>query len=141
MLAAVLPLLAQQPVRWRSFVKVENDGTGVLTVKALVQSGWHLYALELPKGGPKPTSFDFTESKGVTFTGKITPKRQPLTVKDEMFGMDLKWWDSNIEFTIPFKLDSAEGTYKITISYMACDGSTCLPPSKQTLTGKINKNQ
>ena len=134
---SVLPSLDQQPVRWRSFVKVQADGTGELTVKALVEPGWHLYGLELPKGGPKPTSFDFAGSTGVKFTGKLMPKRNPLTVKDDLFGMELQWWDANIEFVIPFKLESDNATYKCTINYMTCDGNTCQPPTSQTLTGKI----
>lgn len=139
LLAIVLPAVAQQPVRWRSFVKVEADGTGVLTIRELVTQGWHLYALELPAGGPKPTKFDFAESSGLKFTGKLTPKRTPLTVKDELFGMELQWWDSNIEFTVPFKLEADNATYKCKINYMACDGNSCLPPATQTLTGKITK--
>ncbi len=134
---AVLPAVAQQPVRWRSFVKVQPDGTGELTIKALVEPGWHLYGLNLPKGGPKPTTFDLSESTGVKFTGKLTPKREPLTVKDELFGMALQWWDSNIEFVVPFKTEADDATYKCKINYMTCDGSTCQPPTVHTLTGKI----
>lgn len=133
----VFPVVAQQPVRWRSFVETYKDGTGKLTIKALIEPGWHLYGLELPAGGPKATSFDLSESSGLKFTGKLTPKRAPLIVNDEMFGMELNWWDSNIEFTVPFKVTSSEPVYKCTVSYMTCDGNTCMPPAKQSLTGKI----
>lgn len=137
LLILAFPVLAQQPIRWRASAQVGSNGMGEVTIRAVVQPGWHLYALDLPQGGPKPTTFDFSGSKGVKFTGKITPKRAPLSVKDDLFDMELQWWDSNIEFTIPFKIMEPNASYNIVISYMACDGNTCMPPTKHTLTGKI----
>ena len=135
--AAVLPVVAQQPVRWRSFVEMHGNGEGTLGIQALVEPGWHLYGLELPAGGPKATAFDFSGSEGIKFTGELTPARAAKEVKDDMFGMELSWWDSNIEFYIPFKVTSTAPVYKCTVSYMTCDGNTCMPPVKQSMTGKI----
>ena len=141
MLALVmLPAVAQQsgpPVRWRAIVKMGADNTGTLTIKALVAEGWHLYGFDLPEGGPKPTTIDLSESVGLDFTGPIAPARPAITVDDPLFGMTLSWWDSNVEFKVPFKLTADSGMFKCKINYMTCDGTTCRPPATEILTGTV----
>lgn len=127
----------QQPVRWRTFVKATGENEGVVTIKALVADGWHLYGLNLPKNGPKPTTFDFKDSKDIKFTGKLTPARPALEVDDPLFGMKLNWWDSNIEFTIPFKVTGKEPKLNCVVNYMTCDGTTCRPPARETIATPI----
>lgn len=127
----------QRPVRWRTFVKTTGDNEGIITIKALVADGWHLYGLTLPENGPKPTSFDLKGSKGIKFTGKLTPSRPALEVDDPLFGMKLSWWDSNIEFTIPFKVTGKEPKFECVINYMTCDGTTCRPPARENIATPI----
>lgn len=130
------------PVRWRSFVKTAPDGTGTVTLRALISPGWHLYGTEIPEGGPKATSFDFSDSKGVEFTGKIKPARAPLSVDDAMFGMTLSWWDSTVEFTIPFKItDKSSATVNCKISFMACDGNSCRPPKTESISLPVKSDK
>ena len=128
---------AQQPVRWRTFIKATGTDEGVVTFRALVSEGWHLYGLDLPDNGPKPTSFDFANSKYIKFTGKITPSRKAIEVNDPLFDMTLSWWDSNIEFTIPFKVTGPTPTLNCVVSFMTCDGTTCRPPARETISTPI----
>jgi len=131
--AAVLS--AQEPVRWRMSVKMTSDTEGVVTLRAIVGDGWHLYGTSLPENGPKPTSFSFNGSAGVKFTGSITPSRKPVSVEDKMFGMTLNWWNSNVEFTRKFKVVKKEGARIVAnVQYMACNDKTCMPPKNQSLT-------
>ena len=147
LLAGIMSALAAQgdnPVRWRTIVKAGADGNGTVTFRALISPGWHLYGLELPEGGPKATNFDLAGSKGVKFTGKVKPARTALSVEDPLFGMTLSWWDSNVEFTVPFRVtDPAEARIICKISYMACDGSSCRPPITENISapGKITKSE
>lgn len=131
---------AQQPVRWRTTVKATGADEGIVSFRALVSQGWHLYGLSLPENGPKPTTFDLTGSKDIKFTGKIKPARKAIEVDDPMFGMTLSWWDENIEFTVPFKITGAEPRLHCVISYMTCDGTTCRPPAKETISTPIKLN-
>lgn len=132
---AAVSLSAQNAIRWRMTVKMTSDTEGVVTLRALVADGWHLYGTSLPENGPKPTVFSFDGSTGVKFTGTLTPSRKPLTVDDKMFGMKLNWWDANVEFSRNFKLVKKEGAKIVAdIDFMGCNDKTCLPPKKQTLT-------
>jgi hypothetical protein len=134
-MAAVAMMAQSSPIRWRINVKMTSDTEGVVTVKALVQDGWHLYGTKLPDNGPKPTSFSFTGTEGVKFTGKLTAARPADKHDDPMFGLELSWWDSNIEFTRKFKVTKREGAkIVVTPTFMGCNNITCLKPSSTTLT-------
>lgn len=129
------------PVRWRTSVKMTSDNAGVVTFKALVLSGWHLYGFEQPQGGPKPTVFDLSQSVGVEFTADVTPARAPLSVDDPMFGKTVNWWDTNISFTVPFRLTGADAVIKAAITYMTCNGNTCRPPKTERISAAVPANK
>ncbi len=123
------------PVRWRTRVNWTDSTHGTLTIRALVSEGWHLYGLEMPQGGPRPTRFDFSGSTGVAFGANVTPSRSPISALDPLFDATLTWWDNNVNFSVPFTLEGSERhVARISVSYMVCNGNTCRPPSTETLT-------
>ncbi|MDO4320547.1 MAG: protein-disulfide reductase DsbD family protein [Bacteroidales bacterium] len=133
-LAVVLGAAAQNPIRWRMSVKMTDETCGVITVRALVGEGWHLYGTSLPENGPRPTRFEFAV-KGVTLEGKLMASQPTVTRHDPMFDMDLNWWDSNVTFTQKFRLDRRDGAaVSLTVTYMGCNDKNCLPPKSETLT-------
>lgn len=127
------------PVRWRAFVKMTGETEGVLTVKALVQDGWHLYGTQLPKGGPVATDINFSASKGIKFVGGFVPDRKPVTEMDASFGIKLNFWTGNVTWKRKFKLTGpkADAVVNGKITFMACSGENCLPPKTQNFTFKI----
>lgn len=131
----VVAMSAQEPIRWRMSVKMTSDTEGVVTLRAIVDEGWHLYGTLLPENGPKPTVFNFTGSAGVKFSGNLIPSRKPVTVEDKMFEMTLSWWDTNVEFTRHFTVEKKEGAKIVAnVQFMACNDQNCMPPKTQTLT-------
>lgn len=60
-----------QPIRWRTTAKMTSPTEGILTVRAIISDGWHLYDMTLPKGGPVPTTLDFSKSTGVKWLGQF----------------------------------------------------------------------
>lgn len=127
------------PVRWRTRVTWTDNTHGTLIIRALVSEGWHLYGLDMPQGGPRPTRFDFSGSTGVTFDSTVTPSREAISANDPLFDATLTWWDSNVNFSIPFTLEGSEShTARIKINYMVCNGNTCRPPSVETLNVSLN---
>lgn len=136
---AVAPAQAQNAIRWRTTVKMTSDKEGILTVRALVGEGWHLYGTTLPKGGPKPTVLDFSASKGIAFKGDFKPSVKPVSKHDPMFGITLNWWDTNVTFTRRFRLTGKKTDAVINgkITYMGCNDETCLPPKTESFVLKI----
>lgn len=125
---------AQNPIKWRSSVAMTNATEGVITMKAIVQPGWHLYGVDLPKGGPKSTTFDFSQSTDIELTGKITPSVKPTTTFDQMFQLELNWWETTVTFTQAFKVTGKSPNIKGVITYMGCNNETCTPPRKENIS-------
>lgn len=133
--AATFGAIAQNPIKWRTSVTMTSETEGVVTMKAILQNGWHLYGTELPAGGPKATKFDLSASTGVTFIGTPVPSIKPVEKHDDMFNLTLNWWDKNVTFTQKFKVTDTS-TAKIigVINYMGCNDETCAPPKKQKIS-------
>lgn len=128
----------RKPVQWQVSVRMTSAIEGKVIIKATMRSGWHLYGLELPQGGPRATSFDLSGSRGVEYTGPVVAARAPLEVQDPVFGMTLTWWDEPVTFSAPFVVTgSGLPVVAGTISYMACDGSNCMPPSTESFSVNV----
>lgn len=133
-LFSVVSMSAQKPIKWRSSVKMTSKTEGVITIRAIIQQGWHLYGTNLPQGGPKATKFDFSSSKGIELVGQVTPSVNPKTVFDKSFGMNLNWWEQSLTFTQKFKVtDKSIAKIIGSVSYMGCNDETCLPPATQAI--------
>ncbi len=125
---------AQSPIRWRMIVKMTSPTEGTVTVKALLSDGWHLYGFDMPKGGPKPTTFDFSESTGIKLVGEPEPSVKPVMKDDKQFGEKLSQWESNVTFVQRFKLTGKGGVVKLGIRYMGCNDATCMPPRTENFS-------
>ncbi len=134
-LIGIAAMAQTDAVRWRLSVKMTSDTEGIITLRALVGQGWHMYGTDLPDGGPRPTKISLDGSQGISLVGKLTPSQAPVVVSDPMFGIKLNWWASNVNFTQKFKLNKRDGAKVVaSVTYMACDNKNCTPPKTQTLT-------
>ncbi|WP_080903423.1 cytochrome c biogenesis protein CcdA, partial [Parabacteroides sp. Marseille-P3160] len=102
---------------------------------ANANKGWHIYDMNLPEGGPISTSFTFETLRGAELVGKPTPSVKPVTVHDEMFNMDLRWFPGSVSFSQKLKVTDPK-KFKISgeVEYMACNDETCLPPERESFT-------
>lgn len=126
------------PVTWRSNVKMQTATKGTVTFTAIVNEGWHLYGMQLPKGGPKPTTFSFAGSQGVKFLGTPVPSVKPVRKHDTMFDADVTYWEGRVKFTVDFEItDRAKASLAATVTYMGCNDQTCSPPRTHTFTLRI----
>lgn len=126
----------ENPVAWTMSMKMTGATEGVLTIRASMDPGWHLYGTQLPEGGPQATTIALSATKGVEFIGKLTPSVAPTKVNDPMFGMMLNWWAKPVDFTCKVSVKKAPKNWKIiaNIENMACNDETCMPPSTTELT-------
>jgi len=125
----------QNPIQWTTSVDVSADGHGVLTIKADVESGWHLYGMDInPEIGPQPLSIEFSTVSGVEFTDSIVASRDVVRTFDPMFEAELSWWDSSVTFTRSFDVvGERRDDYVIagTIAFQGCNDEMCLPPTRE----------
>lgn len=122
----------KSPIKWNTVVEQETDSKGVIKLTAAVEQGWHLYGMELPEGGPRPTVIELPDVEGVEF-GAITPSVKPVSKVDMVFHLRLSWWESDVTFSIPYTLSGAGANFDIKVSYQGCNDNSCIAPQKELI--------
>lgn len=126
------------PIKWRSSVKMTDATHGVLTIKAIIDDGWHLYGTKMPEGGPRPTVFDFSASRGIKFTEPFKPSCKPVEKYDKLYNAKITFWDKTTTFSRPFVITNPnETSIEGKITFMGCNDVTCLAPTTQSVKLKV----
>ena len=122
-------------VRWETAQTNDADGVVTLTYTATIQSGWHIYGVDLPEDGPTVTTADLSESKGIKALTGLIPDKKPATTYDPNFAMDLTTFDGKVTFTQKVQiLDPTNFVIKGDLIWQACDDKTCTPPDRHTFS-------
>ena len=119
-----------EPVKWKATMQGEGSQQEIV-FHAVIEEGWHLYATDIPSGGPIATSFSFDELSNVSLQGNVVPSARPHEEYSSLFDMKLGWYDSKIDFKQAVTIDKPDD-FEIAgyITYQACNDVTCLPPTK-----------
>lgn len=141
----ILPFLlamsaaAQGPAKWSlsadsKLTQLTAGNKTKVTLKAEIESGWHLYALEQPDGGPIATTIKVTEGKPFEIDGKVqSPK--PIVKEDPLFtGTDgkalvTKFFDDVAVFTVPLKTiaNTSLDELSLDVRFQVCNDRFCQP--------------
>ncbi|MCF8221592.1 MAG: sulfite exporter TauE/SafE family protein [Bacteroidales bacterium] len=126
------------PVSWSfSYEKTEDDKYELLFT-AEVENNSHLYGMDIPEGGPIPTSFTFTESDDFTFDGEVRAISEGEVVFDTAFGMEVKYYSDIVEFRRTISSDRDNFVVEGYVTYMACDDERCSPPQDEEFSISIS---
>lgn len=50
-----------EPIKWSHELKITGKTTGEIIHKATIEAGWHLYGMNIPPDGPRPTRFVYEQ--------------------------------------------------------------------------------
>jgi len=132
-LAFVAGANAQNPVSWtlNSTKSVKAGAKLEVRLSANISSGWYLYSLTQPAGGPNATRI--TVASEPTFKLAGTIKAPPPKIKfDENFGINTESYAGNVSFTIPLQVSpeaqAGKQTLAVNARFQVCNDTTCLPP-------------
>lgn len=119
------PLFGQilNPVSWDYSTKKISDTDYELVINASIESGWHLYAQNFPDGGPIPLVFSFEENKSIEFLGKVTESPKAHEEFDDIFEINVQFFDGKATFTQKVKLNDPTAAINLTIDGQACQES------------------
>jgi thiol:disulfide interchange protein len=125
------------PVTWDFSYEKKSETSYELVFRATVGKGSHIYAMDIPEGGPIPTSFSFSTPAGYTLEGKTYEVTKPSEIFDEAFGFKIKSFSNKAEFRQ--KITSEKTSFTVTglVNFMSCNNTTCLPPKDVEFTIKI----
>jgi len=132
--------LAQSPTKW----SLESDAKGKnlkqgedfkVKLKAEIEDGWHLYALEQPAGGPIATTIKLEEEKSFRLNGNVESPT-PITKFDPNFNIDTKFYEKQAEFILPVtKIAEANAEdLAVNVRFQLCNDTFCLPPKTVKVT-------
>lgn len=136
-----LSLSAQiyDPVTWDFSYEKKGDSQYELIFTATIDKGSHIYAMDIPEGGPIPTSFIIDTLPGYKLDGKPYEVNKPVEVLDDAFGFKIKTFSNSAEFRQKITAVESSFTVRGTVNYMACNNSTCSPPKEVEFTIKVDE--
>ena len=128
----------QDPVHFKSELKQISGTEAEIVFAATIDDGWHVYSTDLPDGGPISATFNVDKIEGAELVGKLTPVGKEEDKFDQMFQMQVRFFEHNAQFVQKIKITGA--TFKIEgyMQYGACNDQNCLPPTDVnfSFTGK-----
>ena len=120
------------PIKWKTNVEKISETEYNLITSAIIDKGWHLYAQEVPKGGPRPTIFTYKPNPNYELIGN-TSEEIGITEDDKTFKMRVKYFAKKASFKQKIKLLSPSATIEADVEFMVCDEVRCLPPRLKDL--------
>ena len=116
------------PINWQFSITEKSE----IVIQASIDKGWHLYDTNLPEGGPISTSFTFEKIEGAELLGKVISTSKVTAKYDEMFSMELRWFEKSAQFIQKIKITNP-AQFKITgsVNFMGCNDEQCLPPASE----------
>ncbi|MFM9903035.1 MAG: protein-disulfide reductase DsbD family protein [Pyrinomonadaceae bacterium] len=137
----IAPVLvfSQSPAKWslssgNASSQLKSGDKINVSLKAEIENGWHLYALEQPEGGPIATTIKVTEAAPFEIDGSITSPK-PTIKPDPNFPvngkpLETRFFTDSVIFSIPLKAvaDAASNAVSIDVRFQLCNDQFCLPP-------------
>ena len=132
MMAAVLTVQAQlqNPVHFKSELKTGKGAEAEIVFTATIDKGWHVYSTDLGQDGPIEATFNVVKMEGAEKVGKLTPQGKVIKQYDEMFGMELKYFEDKVTFVQKIRFTKPQYAIDCYLEYGACNDQSCMPPTQ-----------
>ena len=126
-------LMAQDKVKWSAHY---DAASSEIVIDAHIADGWHLYSQHVDEdAGPVATSFEF-KSPGKLALIDSTSEPKPIQLYDENFESMLDFFKDQAQFRQKVKSQS-NNMVEVTITFMVCNDTMCLPPVDHVIQVKI----
>lgn len=129
------------PVTWDFSYEKKGENLYEIIFTATIDKGFHIYAIDIPKGGPIPTSFSFDSLPGYLLNGKIREVTKPDEIFDEAFGFKIKTLSNKAEFRQEITGKQVSFEVKGSVNFMSCNNTTCSPPKDVDFAVRIGESE
>ena len=114
-----------------------DKNSQTVVIKGTIDPTWHLYSPKTdPNLGPIALSVTFEKVKGIKKIGSLEFLTTPVAHQDDNFGGMVYIWENVVEIHQAFRIKKA-GALKLTLNYMTCDETKCIPPIDVPITIQI----
>ncbi len=135
-LTVVMQAQMVDPVHFSSELKMLKGDEAEIIFTAKIDKGWHLYSTELGSDGPISATFNVNKMDGAETVGKLQPRGKEVKQFDNMFGMELRFFEGSATFAQKIRFTKPEYDIDCYLEYGACNDEMCLPPSQIALVKK-----
>lgn len=130
LMAVAVQAQIQEPVKFKSELKVGAGGEAEAVFTATIDKGWHVYSTDLGDGGPISATFNAEKLAGAELVGKLKPVGKEIASFDKLFEMKVRYFENTAEFVQKLKLTGGEYEIEGYLEYGACNDENCLPPTQ-----------
>lgn len=124
----------KDPVKWTTTSRKKGDFYEVVLTASLPKP-WHIYSQTTGDGGPVATKFKFTKSPLLIFNGDVKEIGKLKEDYDKNFDTKVKYYGDKVDFVQNVKVkNNVKTNVNVTVEYMTCDDTQCLPPTKKTFS-------
>jgi len=128
----------KDPVCFQFKANKRAPGIYEIVITADIAKPWHMYSQSTPAGGPIPTKITFNKNPLIVKEGKLLEKGKMEKINDKVFGVQVFYYSGKVVYAQVVKVKGLVNTNITgTISYMVCDDTQCLPPTKKTFDIKL----
>ncbi|MDO5447500.1 MAG: cytochrome c biogenesis protein CcdA [Prevotellaceae bacterium] len=107
------------------------DGKEVV-FKAKIDKGWHVYSVcnNEDCSGPIWATLTVNTAEGIELVGTLKAEGKEQTVFDDMFGMDVTYFEDSVTFIQEIKQTKEDYKLDCDLEYGTCNDEMCMPPTK-----------
>lgn len=128
----------KDPVKWTFKANKRAPGIYEIVLTADIPKPWHMYSQSTPSGGPVPTKISFNNNPLIFKEGKTKETGKMEKVNDKVFGVQVFYYSGKVVYSQVVKVKGDLSTNITgTVSFMVCDDTQCLPPTKKTFDLKL----
>ena len=120
----------QEPVKFKAEWKKISETEAEIIFVASIDNGWHVYSTGMSDDGPTSATFSIDKISGAELAGELKPAGKEITAYDEMFGMELRYFEKEATFVQKIKLTGGAYTVEGYLEYGACNDQNCMPPTQ-----------
>ena len=129
-----LALLVQaqivDPVHFSSKLNMLQGDEAEIVFSATIDPGWHVYSTDLGQDGPIEATLTVVKMEGVELIGKLSPRGNLVKQFDNMFGMELKFFENKGTFVQKIRFTKPLYVIDCFLEYGACNDEMCMPPTQ-----------
>ena len=119
-----------EPVKVESSLEKVAEDKVELVFLMKIDEGWHVYGTEKLENGPTATAVSIERLQGAELVGTLKYIDEPVRKFDEVFEMDVEYFEKGVEFRQEVKLTGEDYCIEGYLEYSACNNQSCMPPMK-----------
>jgi thiol:disulfide interchange protein len=134
----------EKPVTASATAKLDpQSGKGLLTIRAKIKKGWHIFSITQKPGGPLKAKLSLDKKADAEFSGDPKALTKPESHPEPAFNnLIVESHEGEAVWEVPIQLKAGveANSAKITgmINAQACEGTDrCLPPTNYPFTAKV----